>query len=397
MRASLESTPIHARGLTGLVVLSLIAGLFVQTASAQKDDKPVDYVVFRNGDKLTGTLERGVGNNIIFKSDVVGEVTVSMDKVKELHSQGSFVVIKKGEKITRTTKQPGNITFNDGSVTVADIAKAAPETVPVQDMAYIIDKSTYTKEVIENPGFSHGWDGSITGGATVLQSTSYGQTFTLGTSLIRAIPSVPYLPPRTRTTFNLLETYGKLTQPTVPQTVPPTPNSVAKTNIFHTDFEHDKYVRDDFYILAGLSFDHNYSQGLNFQQIYGVGAGYTVIKDAIQQLDFKADIHYERQNFVQYPPPIISTPSQDLIGSTFGQAYKRALPAKILLTQSATYIQSWNNLHAYSAIGALGLAMPVYHRFSLSVNLLDTYLNNPAFGYQKNSLQFVTGVTYTFH
>ena len=52
---------------------------------------------------------------------------------------------------------------------------------------------------------------------------------------------------------------------------------------------------------------------------------------------------------------------------------------------------------AWSAIGAFGLALPVYHRFSLSVNLLDNYLNNPAFGFNKNSLQFVTGVTYTLH
>ena len=69
-------------------------------------------------DKLTGTLERGVGNNIIFKSDIVGEVTVPMDKVQELHSQGSFVVLKKDEKITRTSTQPGLMTFNEGNVTV---------------------------------------------------------------------------------------------------------------------------------------------------------------------------------------------------------------------------------------------------------------------------------------
>jgi hypothetical protein len=378
-----------------LAGLSLIAGLFVPAAFGQTStEKPVDYVIFKNGDKLTGTLERGVGDTIIFKSDIVGEVTISMDKVQELHSQGSFVVLKKDEKISRTTKQPGNMTFGDNSVTVND-TKAGPETVPTKDLAYIIDQATYNKEVTSNPGFFQEWTGSITGGATVLESSSYGQTFTAGVTFVRAVPTVPYLPPRTRTTFNLLETYGKLTQPVIPQTVPPSPDSIAKTNIFHTDFEHDKYMTDRFYLLGGVAFDHNYAQGLNFQQIYGVGAGYTVIKDAIQELDFKGDMHYERQDFVQYPPPAISTPNQNLIGSTFGEAYKRALPGKIALTQSATYIQSWNNLHAYSAIGALGLVFPVYHRFGFNMNLLDNYLNNPAYGYQKNSLQFVTGVTYT--
>lgn len=395
MRAFSEAVQLRMRGILGLAALSLISGLFSLPALAQ-EKAPPDYIIFKNGDKLTGTLERGIGDSVVFKSDIVGEVTVPMDKVQELHSSGSFVVIKKAEQITRTSKRPGNITFSDGSISVPQ-AKGGPETVPVSDLGYIIDQATFTREVTDNPGPFKGWNGSVTGGLTVLESTSYGQTFTAGLGLIRAIPSVPYLPSRTRTTFNLLETYGKLTQPVVPQTVPPSPASVAKSNIFHSDFEHDKYFSSRFYMLGDIIYDHNYAQGLNFQQIYGIGAGYTAIKDAIQELDFKADIHYERQNFVQYPPPQISTPNQDLIGSTFAEAYKRILPAKIALTQGAVYIQSWNNTSAYSAIGSLGLAMPVYHRFSLSMNLLDTYLNNPAFGYQKNSFQFITGVTYTLH
>ena len=209
MRAFLESTPIRSRGFLPLVLSSLIAGLVLPTAVAQtKTEKPVDYVIFKNGDKLTGTLERAIGDSLIFKSDIVGEVTIPLDKVQELHSEGSFVVLKKDEKITRTTKQPGNMTFSDNSVTVND-TKTGPETVPTKDLAFIIDKSTYNKEITENTGFFHRWDGSITGGFTSLQSTSFGQTFTAGANLVRAVPTVPFLPPRTRTTFNLLETYGR--------------------------------------------------------------------------------------------------------------------------------------------------------------------------------------------
>jgi hypothetical protein len=400
MSAYQEPTHIRARGLWSLVALCLISGLIAHPATAAAQDAAaksgLDSVVFANGDKLTGTLVSAAGDSVVFKSDVVGEVTIPIAKVKELRTNGNFVVLKKDETITRTSKQPGPITYADEAITVTN-PKGQPETVPTKDLGYVIDQATYNKEVIDNPGFFHRWDGSITGGATVLQSTSYGENFSLGLNLIRAIPSVSYLPARTRTTFNLLETYGKLTQPTVPQTTPPTPDSIAKTNIFHSDFEHDKYLTPRFYMLGDVIYDHNYSQGLNFQQIYGVGAGYTLIKDDVQELDLKADIHYERQNFIQYAPPLISSPNQNLIGSTFAEKYTRALPAKIQLTQGAAYIQSWNVLHAYSAIGSLGLAMPVYHRFSLSVNLLDNYLNNPAFGYQKNSLQFVTGVTYTLH
>lgn len=384
--------------LVGLAAVLTPLGLPAQEKSATSTP---DVIVFNNGDQLTGKFERGVGDSILFKSDAVGEVTIPMGKVKELKSSSNFVVLRKDEKVTRTPKPAEAITVENGSVTQTTPSGNA-ETIPSKNVGYIIDGTTYDKELNGHPGFFRGWDGAVTGGATVLQSTSYGQTYTAALNLFRDIPSVAYLPPRTRTTFNLLETYGKLTQPVVPN---PTnlPVSAAKTSIFHTDFEHDKYLSPRFYILGGLSYDHNFAQGLNFQQIYGVGAGYTVLKSAVQQFDVKADIHYEQQKYiqpVQPAPPAAQfplTPDQNLIGSTFGEAYKRALPGKIQLTHSGTYIQSWNNTNAWSAIGSLGLALPVYHRFSLSVNLLDNYLNNPAFGYNKNSLQFVTGVTYNFH
>jgi len=390
MKSLQQTLLIHS-----LVAVSFLAAPISKPASAQEKPAapPPDVVVFKNGDQLTGSFERSIGNTIMFKSDAVGEVTISLDKVKELRSNSNFVLLKKGEKITREPRPAGPVTIEDS--TIKETLPTGTETMAIKDVGYVIDGKTYNKELNSNPGPFQGWDGAITGGATVLQSTSYVQTFTAAVSLVRLIPSVGYLPPRTRTTFNLIETYGKLTQPTVPQTTPPTPDSVAKTNIFHTDFEHDKYITPRFYMLGNVMLDHNFSQGLNFQQIYGVGAGYTVIQTPIQQFDVKGDLHYERQNFIQYAPPLISSPNQNLIGSTFAEAYKRILPGKILFTESGTYIQSWNNTEAWSAIGAFGLALPVYHRFSLSVNFLDNYLNNPAFGYKKNSLQFITGVTYT--
>ncbi len=122
-----------------LIVLSLVSGVMFQpaiTALAQTDAaKPApDVVVFTNGDQLTGTLERATGDSFVFKSDVVGEVTISADKIKELRAQGKFVALKKAEKITRTSKQPGLITYGDNAITVATPA-GAPEVVPVKDLA----------------------------------------------------------------------------------------------------------------------------------------------------------------------------------------------------------------------------------------------------------------------
>lgn len=377
-----------------LLVLSLVSGVLFQPAGtvwAQDSAKPApDIIIFTNGDQLTGALVRADGDSFVFKSDVVGEVTVSADKIKELRAGGKFVALKKGEKITRTSKQPGTLTYGDNAITVADTKSGTPEAVPVKDLAHLIDSATYDKEVTSNPGIWYGWNGSISGGITLVESTQTGQTFNLAASLIRMVPTVAFLPPRTRSTINVLETYGKITQPTIPQTTPPTPDTVAKTDIFHADAEHDKYFdTSKLYGLVGVSFDHNFAQGLNLQQIYGAGVGYTVIQTPVQQFDVKADVHYERQNF---QPPTVST---NLVGSSFSELYHRNLPRKIVFTETGTFIPAWNDFSAYSAIFGAGLQLPTYKRFSLNMSLLDNYLHQPAFGYKSNSLQFVTGVLYT--
>jgi hypothetical protein len=392
----LEPNPICRLGKwNSLFVLSLVSGvLFHQTVAARAQSSAAqpepDVIVFTNGDQLTGTLERATGDSFVFKSDVVGEVTISADKIKELRASGKFVALKKNETITRTSKQPGPMTYGDDAISVADTKSGAPEVIPVKNLANLIDEATYTAEVTSNPGIWYGWHGAVSGGITLIESTQNGQNYNAAVNLARLIPSVDFLPPRTRSTINVLETYGKITQPAIPQTIPPTLASTTKTSIFHADAEHDKYFdATKLYGLVGVSFDHNFSQGLNLQQIYGAGLGYTLIKTPVHEFDVKADVHYERQNF---QPP---TPNTNLIGSSFTELYHRNLPAKIIFTESGTFIPAWNNTNAYSAIFAAGLQLPTYKRFSLNVNLLDNYLHNPAVGFNNNSLQFITGVLYT--
>jgi hypothetical protein len=394
MMPHLEPAPSCRLGKwNNLLVLTVVSSALFQSVAARAQSaaaKPApDVIVFTNGDQLSGTLERASGDSFVFKSDVVGEVTISAEKIKELRANGKFVALKKNEQITRTSKQPGAITYADNAISVADTKSGAPEVIPVKNLSDLIDEATYTAEVTTNPGIWYGWHGSVSGGITTIESTQTGQSYNAAVNLVRLIPSADFLPPRTRSTVNVLETYGKITQPAIPQTVPPTLASVTKTNIFHADAEHDKYFTSRFFGLVEVSFDHNFSQGLNLQQIYGIGVGWTFIKTPVQEFDVKTDVHYERQNF---QPP---TPNTNLIGSSFTELYHRNLPAKIIFTESGTFIPAWNNSNAYSAIFAAGLQLPTYKRLSMNVSLLDNYLNNPAVGFNKNSLQFVTGVLYT--
>jgi len=378
--------------LSASMAVATMAGVAQTPVKASPPAAPAkpspDVIVFTNGDQLSGTLERGVGDSIVFKSDMAGEITVKLDKVRELRSTGSFALLRKDVPVTRTSvQQPGTVIFADGNVTVAN-PEGAPEVVPMKQMGYLIDQTTYDRELERRPGPWFGWNGTITGGATLVRSTSNVNTYTAGISLHRSIPSVPFLPARNRTSFNLQETYGKQTTPVIPQTVPATPDEIVKTSIFHADAERDEYFTAQFFALGQATFDHNFAQGLDLQQVYGGGIGWTPIKTAHQQLDVKADVHYEKQVFQT------ASADQNLVGSTFSEAYRRTLPRKLIFTESANALPAWNNVSAYSANASAALAMPLFKRLSMQFTTTDNFLNDPAPGFKKNSFQFVTGVTY---
>jgi hypothetical protein len=234
-----------------------------------------------------------------------------------------------------------------------------------------------------------------------VRSTTTGTTLNAALNLIRALPAVAWLAPKNRTTLNVNESYGKNTSPgAIPQPDPPAkpiPAVTTLSSIFHADAERDEYFNARLFVLADTSFDHNYAQGLQLQQLYGGGIGWTAIKSAKQELDLKADIHYEKQQYINTSvngAAANDTPSQNIIGSTIFESYTRTLPRNVVLLETANILPAFNNSNDYSANATLALSIPVFKRLSASISTTDNYLNDPQVGYKKNSYQFVTGVTY---
>jgi Protein of unknown function, DUF481 len=234
--------------------------------------------------------------------------------------------------------------------------------------------------VTETPSFIQDWTGTLSLGSTLVEATQKNNTFSGGASLVRAVPTQDWLDPRNRTTFDFNAAYGQLTQPATP---------TIKTDLWHLDLERDEYVTPRVFAFGALAYDHNFSQGLDLQQTYGGGIGWTAIKDDRQELDLKAGVNYIEQQFQ------VASQNQNLIGSTFAENYLRKLIHGIVFTEAGSITPAWNNTNAYSATGQAGLTIPIYKGFSLSLSALDTFLNNPPPGFKKNSFQFITAIGYT--
>jgi hypothetical protein len=393
------SSLIGRRLLPVAVLFALLPAATLRGFAADAPANP-DVLVFTNGDQLTGKLLSSAGANVSFHSDMAGDISVDWAKIKEIRTSQKFAVLEKGVKPSRKTPDSlvpqGTVTIADQKVEVHSDSGASLAPIPIGNVDFLVEDGTYHSKVDHDPGFFHGWHGAATGGATIVQATQDTYTFNAAITLARVVPDVTWLAPRNRTTTDFSASYGKITDPSYTDPILGfVPANTIKTSIYHYDFERDEYLSDRLYYLGALAYDHNFSQSLQFQQIYGGGIGYTIIKDPKQTLDLKALIQYERQNFIDPLPG----ENQNLIGSTFSASYLRHLPKGMLFAQQIAYIPAWNNLHAYSVNELNTFSIPAYKRLSLTLGTLDSYLNNPATALppvKRNSFQFTAGVTYAF-
>jgi len=374
-------------------------------AKHEKNGPPPDYIVFTNGDKLSGTLVRAVGSKVTFESEVAGTITVSWKDIQELHTTSRMAVLTKTVSPQHGAMPEhvpeGTLSVVDGLITVqpADHANLSPiailPQIPVKKARYIIDEKAMENQLFGHPGFFGGWNGSMTAGATIVQATQKQYTFSGGIALARVEPSASWLDPNNRTIIDFTGSYGKITQRSYVSGGVFYPATDSKSAIYHAAAERDQYFSTRFYALAQTTFDHNYGQGLDLQQIYGGGIGATVLKQPRQELDFKATAQYEKQDFINASDKT----NQNLVGSTFAGAYILHLFRGLIFNQQVAYLPAYNNLRAYSATESNTLAIPFYKSLSFSVGTQDSYLNDPPASEPpplRNSFQFTFGATYSF-
>jgi uncharacterized protein DUF481 len=349
---------------------------------AQAAKPEPDTVVFANGEKLVGHFESFAGGSAKFKSDSMGEIAIDLSKVQELHTSAKYAVIKKGVQLARGQKggviPVGTLALSNKNVQIDPGNGKPAQTVAVGDLENIVDEASFNK-AFERPGILQKWAGTASVGASIVQATQNSTSFNTTISLLRAIPTAAWLPPRNRTLLDFSDTYGKVTQPGTPE---------VRTSIYHAAAERDEYFSRRVYALGAVAFDHNFSQGLDLQQEYGGGIGWSVIHEDKQALDLKGTVDYKKQSFAG------ATQSQSLATSVFSELYLRKLHKGILLNQQFAISPAWNNTNAYTGYASAGLTFPVYKGFGFTANVIDSYLNDPPVGFKKNSVQFTTGLAY---
>jgi hypothetical protein len=359
-----------------------------------------DVLVLRNGDTLHGKLVNAIQGKVTFHTEDLGDLSLGWDKIRELRTSEKFAVLEKNIKLRGRKNEDhvpiGAVTMRNQSVVVQTENASAPPPILTENALYVLDETEFDKQIHHSPGLFAGWNGSATAGATIVSATQKQYAFSGAVGLVRTVPTVTWLNLRHRDSIGFLGSYGKITEPSYFAAGIFVPEVTTKTAIYHAEAEHDEYLTSRVYALGQVAFDHNFSQNLDLQQIYGGGLGWTVLKRENQSLDLKGTIQYERQTFITGLP---GTTERNLVGSTFAADY--LLKTKVVTyTQGVQYIPAYNDASAYSVGETNTLGFLTYKNFGFTIGTIDTYLNNPAASLpptKRNSFQFTMGLTYAIN
>lgn len=391
--------PGSVRGLALIAIRATSLACTAQSNSAPPPPNPEpDVLVLSNGDTLHGKFVNVIAGTVTFHTDSLGNVSLSWDKIKELHTTQKFAVLdssaKAGGRKAARQFPVGTIEMADQAVTPHTDNGTPVATIPAKNAQFIMDAAALDKQVNHSPGILDGWNGAATAGANLVTATQNQYTFSGGVGLVRVVPTVSWLRPRDRTSIDFNGSFGKITQPAYTSGGVTVPAVVTKSAIYHAGAERDEYFSPRFFALGQVAFDHNFAQSLDLQQIYGGGFGWTFLKTPKQEADLKGTVQYEKRQFISGG----SSGNQNLVGSTFAASY--ILHLKLFTyTQGVSFIPAYNNMHAYSTMENNTFAFPAYKRLSFSLGTMDSYLNDPPASLpptKRNSFQFTMGITYAF-
>jgi hypothetical protein len=353
----------------------LVAGLILLLAIPAL----ADQVVLKNGDRLTGSITKSDGKQLVIKTDYAGDVTVKFDAIQSITSAGDLNVTLGGKTVA------GPVTTNGDDVVVAT-KTAGPVEAPKASVTMLRspdEQAAYEKSL--HPGPLEGWAGGLNLGFAVTAGNSETKSLNIA--------------------FNAARTgfHDKLTLYTnsvYASNDKPTAQTTANSAGGGARYDHDLSPRTFGYVSG--DFFSNALQDLNLRSILGGGFGVHAIKSPATTFDLLVGANYTHEGFsIPINPPNPSM-TESLGALTVGDAFMHKLGKSTVVTQSFFFYPDLSNTGQYRGTFNFGTVTKINKWLGWQNSLVDVFDSNPptvAAGtarIERNDLQLATGVTFTF-
>lgn len=326
-----------------------------------------DQVILKNGDRLTGTIEKSDGNELVIKTEFAGEVTIKWSAVQELNSaEPLHVESKEGQKIQGTVKSADgkiNVQTDKGQI---EVAKDSVSLIRSQSAQAAYEQTLH-------PDWFHSW----TGGANVSFALTRGNSETKNLALA-------FLADR-KTLTDHLGLYLNTVYATndAPDAVP---NLTANAIQGGARYDHNLTPRV-FGFVAG-EFQTDQLQELDLRSVFSGGLGFHMIKSERTTFDLLGGANYTHEKY--------DTFSRNVAGLTLGEELSTKLGAATALTEKLYFYPDLSETGEYRAVFNFGTVTKINSWLGWQNSFGDIYVTNPPPGTRQNDILLTTGLNFSF-
>ncbi len=328
-----------------------------------------DQIVLKNGDRLTGTIEKSDSKALVIKTEFAGEVTVQWPAVQEITStQSLHVTLSDGKTVA------GTVTTSDGNLAVAT-PNAGTVTEPLTTVTTLFgeaEQAAYEKSL--HPGLLEGWKG----GANV------GFGLTRGNSQTKSL-DVAFTADRK----TLHDHLGLYTNSVYATNDAPGATPATTANAVQGGIRYDHNLTPRIFAYVGADFQTDALQTLDLRSVFGGGLGLHVIQNTRTTLDLLGGINYTREKYSLLP-------SRSFAAASAGEELTHKIGANTVVIQKLYFFPNLNDPGEYRATFNFGTVTKISKWLGWQNAFGDIYVTNPPAGAKQNDVLFTTGLNFSF-
>jgi putative salt-induced outer membrane protein len=331
-----------------------------------------DQVVLKNGDRLTGTIEKSDAKTLLIKTQYEGEVTVEWPAIATIDSREPLNVgLADGQMLV------GPVSTSDGEVRVA--TKDAGTVVTKLEAIHVIrskaEEAAYQAQLarLQHPRLTDLWGGFLDTGISVTSGNSQTLNFVLSAKAVRKSPR------DTITVYaNSVYANNGTNGPTI-----------TTANAINGGVRFDMDVNDRLFLFGFTDFFYDQFQQLDLRNVLGGGLGYHVIKTDATTFDVYGGGGFDQAYY--------STPLTIRSGvANVGESFTHAVSKRTSFSERFDFYPNLSETGQYRFLFNTTATTALNSWLGWQVTFNDGYVSNPPPLIKKNDLLFSTGLRLTF-
>lgn len=321
-----------------------------------------DEVFFTNGDHLTGKIKRLTNGKLIFKSEVAGELTVDISKVK-----------------TFSSDEPVEVHFTDGTVIKQKILSSVAGTISIEDtetlktQPFALVKITSINPPLKPPPK---WHGAISAGFTSTHGNSTTDNRNVGVDISRRSKN-------DRITVKADYARGR-------QEDPGTGEKETTEDWWRTKLKYDYFVSKKFYVYGDSRYEKDSIAELDRRVVVGGGGGYQWIESDNMNFATEAGLASLYERFEN------ETDSNTEVSVQLGYHFDKKLHKTIKFISDLTYYPSTGKWSDYYLTSTTELRASVTKNMFTNFKAIFDYDATPAPGKGRTDVKYILGVGWNF-